>query len=198
MNVEMETKPVTRERRSARAICLLLLAALAVCVGNVPVTHASEDDDDECDSDSDRQDWPMYNRDRAGTRFNSAESQIGKNTASGLHVKWTFATPAPVSGTPVVADGKVYAGDMSGKFYAFKSNGMLLWSTQLSGAITASAAIAGNVVVFGDISGNLYGLNRTTGATIWSFKPDAHPVAAIWGSPTKIGKYVAVGVASNE
>jgi polyvinyl alcohol dehydrogenase (cytochrome) len=196
MNVETKRHIESRRTRRARAIGLLL-GTVALCAASAAVTRAAGDDD-ECDSDSDSQDWPMYNRDRAGTRFNSAEATIGRGNASDLHIKWQYATPAPVTGTPIVSDGKVYAGDMSGKFFALKSNGSLLWSTQLGGAITASAAVAGHVVVIGDISGNLYGLNRKTGAVAWSFKPDTHPTAAIWGSPTKIGKYLAVGVAANE
>jgi polyvinyl alcohol dehydrogenase (cytochrome) len=189
-----QTHPL-RARARTRAVCVLLGATLALCATFVPVTHADGGDDAES---GDANDWPMFNHDRSGTRFNTAEGALRPSNVSKLHVKWQFSTPAPVSGTPVVADNVVYAGDMSGKFYALKSNGTLLWSTQVFGAITASALVTGTVVVFGDISGNLYGLDKNTGVIVWSFKPDAHPQAAIWGSPTQIGDNVAVGVSSNE
>lgn len=143
-------------------------------------------------------DWPMFNRDRTGSRFNPVESALTTANVGGLHVKWQFNTPAPVAATPAVVGNVVYAGDMSGKFYALQSDGTLLWSTQVNGAITASALVMGNMVIFGDISGNLYGLQRNNGAIVWSMRPDPHPLAAIWGSPTQIGNLAAVGVASNE
>lgn len=151
--------------------------------------------DDNLDSQND---WPMFNRDRSGSRYNPVEKTLGADTVGGLHVKWEFKTPAPVAGTPAVVGNVVYAGDMSGMFYAVKSDGTLLWKTQLQGPITASALVMGNMVIFGDLAGNLYGLQRTNGAVVWSMRPDEHPFAAIWGSPTKIGNYAAVGVASNE
>jgi polyvinyl alcohol dehydrogenase (cytochrome) len=96
-------------------------------------------------------------------------------------------------------DGVVYAGDMAGIFYALRgSDGALLWSAQLAGSVTASALVTKTRIVVGDLSGNLYGLDRDTGAIKWSKRPDSHPLAAIFGSPTQIGEQVAVGIASNE
>jgi polyvinyl alcohol dehydrogenase (cytochrome) len=191
--IEKQTALEAHPRRARlRAVGLLVGASLALCATAAPATRADDDDQEDCGN------WPMYNHDRSGTRFNSEENTLRASNIAGLHVKWQRDTPAPVSGTPVVVDNTVYAGDLSGKFYALKSDGTLLWSTQLLGPITASALVTGNMLVLGDISGNLYGLNRKTGAAVWSFRPDPHPVAAIWGSPTKIGSNVAVGVASNE
>lgn len=144
-------------------------------------------------------DWPMYNYDQAGTRYNAAENTLNTGNVGGLHVVWHKDTLAPVSATPVVAGGVVYAGDMSGAFWALNaSSGAVVWNTQLSGPITASALITRKRIIIGDISGNLYGLDRTTGAVAWKMRPDAHPLAAIWGSATPVGDYVAIGVASNE
>lgn len=167
------------------------LVATAMVISATGVARA----DDSTDSQND---WPMYNRDRSGSRTNPVESTLGTGSVGGLHVKWQFQTPAPVAGTPAVVGNVVYAGDMSGKFYALSSDGVLRWSTQVKGPITASALVSGNMVVFGDISGNLYGLERTHGNIVWSMRPDAHPQAAIWGSATQIGNLVAIGVASNE
>jgi polyvinyl alcohol dehydrogenase (cytochrome) len=192
--MKISKEPEVVVQRSAVGLCLLLGALLGLSVGQTAIGHA----DDAVDEDSDANDWPTYNRDRTGSRFNSAESTIGTSNASHLKVNWRFPTTAPVSATPVVADDAVYAGDMSGKVYALSRSGALLWSKQLAGSITASATVAGGVVVVGDLSGNLYGLKRANGAIQWQMKPDAHPLAAIFGSPVKIGKYVAIGVSSNE
>lgn len=175
-------------RLASRAVAALFLLSASSAV---PALADSPNGDDAAD-------WPMYNHDAAGTRYNAAEHGLGASNVAGLHVLWQVPTPAPVSATPVVVGDSVYAGDMSGKFYAVASNGTLRWSTQLSGSITASALVTSKNVVVGDISGNVYGLDRKTGAIAWQTRPDTHPLAAIWGSPTKVGSNVAIGVASNE
>jgi polyvinyl alcohol dehydrogenase (cytochrome) len=143
--------------------------------------------------------WYQYNYDAAGTRFNPVETTLSKSTVAGLKVKWTITTPAPVTGTPVASDGVVYAGDMAGNFYAVKTDGTLLWSKSIDpSGLTATAAIAGNLAVIGALGGNVYGINRSDGSIAWQMRPDPHPVAAIWGSPVKIGNNLALGVASNE
>jgi polyvinyl alcohol dehydrogenase (cytochrome) len=185
-----------RQWRRGLLLSLVFTAGFAVLCVAPSRTHAQDSGDHgdgACEAD-----WPMYNHDREGTRANAAENKLRTNNVAGLHVKWQFNTPAPVSGTPVVMDNMVYAGDMSGGFYALKSDGHLIWSAQLQGAVTASAMVTGKTVVVGDIGGNLYGLNRKTGAVVWTTRPDAHPLASIWGSATKVGKYAAIGVASNE
>jgi DNA-binding CsgD family transcriptional regulator len=162
------------------------------------ILAASGADVTRADGGNEANDWPMYNYNAAGTRYNTAESKLKPANVGGLHVVWQYVTPAPVAATPVVVGGVVYAGDMAGKFYALREDGTLLWSTQLAGSITATALVTSKTVVFGDISGNLYGLDRKTGAIKWQTRPDPHPLAAIWGSPTRVGSYVVVGVASNE
>ncbi len=44
----------------------------------------------------------------------------------------------------------------------------------------------------------MYGVDRGTGAIRWQVKPDPHPSAAIFSSPTPVGNKIVVGVASNE
>src|SRR5579871_2068476 len=128
--------------------------------------------------------WTTYNHDFQGTRFNQTETTLSTSNVGGLKVKWTIPTPAPVTGTPVVSsDGFVYAGDMAGNLYALKTNGTLVWSKSIDpSGITASGAVAGNIVVVGALGGNVYGINRSNGSVVWSMRPDSHPVAAIWGS----------------
>ena len=38
----------------------------------------------------DAKDWPMYNRDVAGTRHNPGETAIGRSNAGRLEEKWRF------------------------------------------------------------------------------------------------------------
>ena len=126
MNEPMET-PGTRgcvRARSKRA-ALLLGATLLVAASGAAVTHADGP------VANDANDWPMYNHDVAGTRYNAAEKTLKAGNVGGLHVLWQYPTPAPVAATPVVAGGVIYAGDMAGIFYALREDGSLLWATQV-------------------------------------------------------------------
>jgi len=143
-------------------------------------------------------DWPMFNRDVRGSRYNDAEQLLRRDTAAGLRLLWTVPTPAPVTATPVVRDAHVYVGDAAGTFYAIGRDGAIQWQTALGGGITASALVTANRVIVGDISGVVHGLDRATGKIVWTLRPDAHPTAAIFGSPIAVGNDAIFGVASLE
>ncbi len=76
---------------------------------------------------NDPNDWPMYNHDSLGTRFNSGEAALSTKTAHDLEYKWMYRTAGDVYATPVVVGNTVYAGDTSGLFYALTSEGQLVW-----------------------------------------------------------------------
>lgn len=143
--------------------------------------------------------WTMYNADPAGSRSNPRERRLSPATAGGLHVAWTYPTVGAVAATPIVNGSRLYAGDQSGAFHALRStDGQPLWSTTLNGAVTASAFVAGRRVVVGDLAGYIYGIDRQTGAVAWQIRPNTHPLAQIYGSATKVGRYAAIGIASIE
>ena len=141
----------------------------------------------------------MYNADPTGSRTNRRrERRLGPATVGSLHVRWTFPTAGAVSATPVVSGSRVYVGDQSGHVHALAaSDGRLLWTTPVVGPVTASALIGKRIVV-GDLAGYVYGLDRRSGAIVWQIRPNAHPLAQIYGSATSIGRYAAIGVASIE
>jgi polyvinyl alcohol dehydrogenase (cytochrome) len=145
-------------------------------------------------------DWREFNHDAHGTRnAGQDDSCLTPQNVGKLKVKWKFATPAQVSGTPAVAGGRVYVGDFAGNVYSLDEHtGALVWKTAAQSLVTASALVTDDRVVIGDIAGYLYGLDRDTGSIVWQFRPSPHPLAAIWGSGVKVGRYVAYGVASNE
>ena len=84
----------------------------------------------------DAKDWPMYNRDLAGSRYNPGETAIGRANAGQLVEKWRF--PAKGSeradrgrSTPRrrVVDGYVYFGTATDPtFYKLAPDGKLCWS----------------------------------------------------------------------
>lgn len=146
-----------------------------------------------------RADWSMFNHDGPGSRHAAEEHHLGWWNAAGLEPKWTFDTPGPVTGTPAVAGGRVFAGDYTGAFYALRAkDGKLRWTAQLPGGVTGSAVVRGSRVVVGDMAGYVSGLDKKTGSVLWQVRPNAHPWTAVYGSPTPVKNKVAIGFSSNE
>jgi polyvinyl alcohol dehydrogenase (cytochrome) len=144
-------------------------------------------------------DWPMFNHDVIGTRFNAGEHRLSQRNANRLHVVWSLATPAPVTGTPAVVGDDLYVGDWNGNFYALDTHdGATDWQIAVAAPISASALVQGDSLYFGDQAGIIYGVDRRTGAMRWQVQPNPHPLAAIFSSPTPILGNIVVGIASNE
>jgi len=119
------------------AVALVALSTLAQNPGSIPTKRPVKQEPS---------DWPMYNHDVLGTRFNPAETTLTRESVKGLKIKWVFPTKGDVYATPSVVNNIVYAGDTSGTFYALRSAGTLLWKTSGSGSIkfgpiTASALV---------------------------------------------------------
>ena len=77
----------------------------------------------------------MYNHDLAGSRYNPAETAIGRANAGKLVEKWRFpargsdAKIGVIHATPTVVDGEVYFGTATAPtFYKLASDGTLRWS----------------------------------------------------------------------
>jgi polyvinyl alcohol dehydrogenase (cytochrome) len=143
-------------------------------------------------------DWPMYNHDVQGTRFNPAETTLTRESVSRLKVEWVFPTKGDVYATPAVVNDIVYAGDTSGTFYALSRSGALQWSTTGFGPITDSALVTDQMVIFGDQAGFIYGLERNKGKLVWSNQPNSDASSAIFSSPILANGQVIVGISSFE
>jgi polyvinyl alcohol dehydrogenase (cytochrome) len=189
----MRFSNATPPRRGKRLGCELLEDRNVPSGGGVDVVSG------------DPKDWPMYNHDPAGSRYNSAETQLSPATVGDLGVKWTFPTAGPIAGTPAVVNDHVYAADATGMVYALDRDGNLLWQTALPVGqtatrikVNASPLVTNHTLVIGDQSGRVHGLDVDTGAVKWTAYPNPNPFAAIWGSATMVGKYVAIGTSSNE
>ncbi len=79
-------------------------------------------------------DWPMYNHDPAGWRFNPAENALGPGNVGKLVEKWRFPaagakeTIGVVHATPTVVAGEVYFGTATfPAFYKLAPDGTLRW-----------------------------------------------------------------------
>src|SRR6516162_4530640 len=81
-------------------------------------------------------DWPMYNYDALGSRYNRGEKAIGRDNAGRLEEKWRFPPRGSeqkigaIHATPVVVHGYVYFGTASGTptFYKLTPDGKVRWS----------------------------------------------------------------------
>ncbi len=79
-------------------------------------------------------DWPSYNHDPAGWRFNPAETTLGPRNVGALVEKWRFPAEGSkesiggVHATPAVVAGEVYFGTATfPAFYKLAPDGKLLW-----------------------------------------------------------------------
>jgi outer membrane protein assembly factor BamB len=114
--------------------------------------------------------WAWFDRNHVKTNFTSSP---GNNITDGLNLS-QFTVLFSQQMQPIVADNKVFFGDMDGKFYIVNAaTGTTLWEYASGGPILGSAAYDANIVVFGSMDGKLYALNTTDGTLRWQFQTDA-------------------------
>jgi polyvinyl alcohol dehydrogenase (cytochrome) len=84
---------------------------------------------------ADAKDWPTYNHDVFGTRYNPGETAIGRENAGRLEEKWRFPAKGSdleigvIHATPTVVDGYVYFGTATDPtFYKLTPDGKVRWS----------------------------------------------------------------------
>lgn len=169
----------------------------------------------------DPNDWPMYNRDVIGSRYNAAEKWLGKSSVGGLVEKWRFppAGSSEVLGVvhaTVVVNGYVYFGtQLNPTFYKLTPDGKVKWayrdkdfakrpapanfSLPASGFMNA-ALVTDDAVYVGDIGGIVYALDRANGKERWKVNtrvkpfPAAHSSNCIFAAPILAdGKVVIAG-----
>jgi hypothetical protein len=101
-------------------------------------------------------------------------------------VPFTFAGRAQ----PVVADGKVFIGDLDGKVYGLSlDDGRTLWVAENPGGTCAALAVAGDVVIATAIPGGMTAFEVATGRPRWRIET----AKAITGAPLVIGGKVFSG-----
>ena len=116
---------------------------------------------------------------------------VGPN--SYLTESWSFASGAPVEGSPSFVDGVVYFGTGAGVVEAVNvRSGMEVWSYQdaAGAAINSSPAIVGNTLIVGTGAGSVIALDTSTGALIWTSDLKS---GAISSSPSVAGSTAYVG-----
>jgi polyvinyl alcohol dehydrogenase (cytochrome) len=172
--------PVAQRRATpARLALLLLVAALAACSDAKVGDGGPQTSHDE---------WRFLGGSLSRTYYNAGETEITKDTAPRLVLKWRFVTGAIVTAQPVVArvdlPGEpdtevVYIASWDGKLYALRgADGSLAWSFAFKPHPGASYPAASSAAVE-DIDGRrtvfvgggmtMYALDAATGAKLWEF-----------------------------
>jgi polyvinyl alcohol dehydrogenase (cytochrome) len=147
-------------------------------------------------------DWPVYGRDLANSR-NAGPDGPTAAQAPGLKEAWRFTSESgDFTGTPVVADGVLVAGDFSGTVYALDAvTGKVRWSKALGEPINGSAAIdtaaPGGATVFVPLAHGggprLAALSLSDGHVRWNTLLTDQPTSSVYGSPTYWNGTVYIG-----
>jgi len=102
------------------------------------------------------------------------DSILGNLATLPTSVPFTFAGTMQ----PVIADGKVFVGDMDGKVYGVNADdGSTLWKSDNPGGTIASPAYANGVIAFASLGRAIRGYNATTGSVVWTI-PTKGPAVA--------------------
>jgi polyvinyl alcohol dehydrogenase (cytochrome) len=146
--------------------------------------------------------WPMYGHDIRNSRDGGTEGPT-RAQAPATAEKWRFDSPTgDFTGTPVVANGVVVAGDYSGTVYALDAiTGKLRWKKKLDGQINGSSAIHVNApdgpAVYVPVSKpgapRLVALSLATGTQRWSTVLTTQDGTAVFSSPVFYKGAVYIG-----
>ncbi|GAB4185344.1 MAG: PQQ-binding-like beta-propeller repeat protein [Wenzhouxiangellaceae bacterium] len=142
--------------------------------------------------------WNGWGNGARNTSFQSADrAALSLEQVKDLKLAWAFGFPDSYSAwaQPVVGHGRIYVGSQAGILYALDAKtGCTYWSYEAKAGLRSAVSIAtikgsdnnsdSIVVLFGDLSGNVYSLNAQTGALNWVVEVDDHPMARVTGSPT--------------
>src|SRR5689334_7447509 len=131
--------------------------------------------------------------DLSNTRFQPAKAAgLSAGQVSRLKLKWAFGFPGATAlyGTTIV-DGRVFVSSNAGYVYSLDADtGCIHWSyhsaAMVRSGITVGPLKPGSAKIaafFGDIRGNAYALDASTGELIWKVATDNHPLARVTGNP---------------
>lgn len=201
----MQLSPTVRRK------ALALIAGISALAISACGIAASEQADPNRHRSSD---WPTWQLNPNGTRYNANERAITPSNVDELELKWAYtfgAVPyARVGSQPAVSDGVLYVGGPDGKFVAMDAkSGKTRWTfdansvtgTLPGGAtnqIRDGAAVTGDSVYFGDSTGRIFALKKRDGKLKWATKIDDHPMAAVTSSPLVVGDRLFVGASTLE
>jgi polyvinyl alcohol dehydrogenase (cytochrome) len=147
-------------------------------------------------------DWPIYGHDLSNTRDAGADGPAPSDVGS-LSQAWAFnSETGDFTGTPVVADGVLVAGDHGGHIYALDAvSGKVLWSKDAGAPINGSAAIdvdgSAGPTAFVPVAERggprLLALGLYDGAKRWEAVLTSQEDSSVYGSPVFWNGAVYIG-----
>ncbi|MPZ81108.1 MAG: PQQ-binding-like beta-propeller repeat protein [Actinophytocola sp.] len=203
----MQFSPTVRRKALALAAGLAALTTASCGV-------ASSEPEAAADRGHRSSDWPTWQLDTVGSRYNANEREITPRNAGQLELKYAYTfgnVPyARVGSQPAVADGVLYVGGPDGEFVALDAKtGETRWSydaNELTGplpdgapnGIRDGAAVSGDKVYFGDSTGRIFALDKRSGKLRWAKKVSTQDLSAMTSSPLIVGNRLFVGVSTLE
>lgn len=137
-------------------------------------------------------DWMSMGYDNHSTYWNQGEKKLSVKNASTLDKAWEIdTTSSQVTGTPVIAAGKVYL-PTQGIIALNLEDGVELWRNPAVGA-TSSLALDGDTLYVHDAGGVVRALNIENGEERWNFPSAEGPGTVGFSSPVVTKDYVIVG-----
>jgi polyvinyl alcohol dehydrogenase (cytochrome) len=153
---------------------------------------------------------PLWNGwgDLSNTRFQPAKAaSLSAGQVSRLKLKWAFGFPdATALYGQTVADGRVFVSSNAGYVYSLDAGTGCVHCSFHSAAVVRSGVTVGPMktgdlrisVFFGDIRGNAYALDASSGELLWKVAVDSHPLSRVTGNPRLYDGRLYVPVASLE
>jgi polyvinyl alcohol dehydrogenase (cytochrome) len=154
--------------------------------------------------------WNGWSADAMTNRRFQPAKAAGLTPASvaRLEMKWAFGIPGASSmyGQPTIVDGNVFIGSDSGFLYALDAvSGCVHWSFQAQAGLRSTPMLApakpGSTQMaafFGDIRGNAYSVDASSGELLWKVSVDSHPLTRITAGVKVYNGRVYVPVANLE
>lgn len=142
-------------------------------------------------------DWNMLGYDVGSTYWNSGETKITKKSAAKLEKAWEFDGGGQVTGTPVIAAGKVYVASQGLQSIDLVT-GAVLWANADAPASSSSLAISNGVLYMSDSNGVIRAFKSEDGSQIWEFTTPNADGAAGFASPIVTKDFVVYALSTNE
>lgn len=105
-------------------------------------------------------------------------------------VRWSYRAGAAIVGTPSIAGGLAFVGDLQGTMYALEmESGRLRWRYDSGAPIYGNAAAANGMIFFGNLGGTLTALRADSGSALWQ----SYLESPINSGPAVAGDYLYIG-----
>jgi polyvinyl alcohol dehydrogenase (cytochrome) len=143
--------------------------------------------------------WVGWGVNLANTRFQeTVAAGITAADVPKLKLKWAFGLGqgTAVRSQPAVAGGRLFTADITGLVYALDAkSGCQYWSFKADSPVRSGIAFddtggAGPAICFGDLKGNAYAVNATSGQLLWKVHAGEHFAAMVTGTPLAHGDVV--------